>query len=137
MHNFLSAYIQFTTRMARTCHLISNPFPGFDTDSAYPVEVEIAGPARQNRWSVFFRLFLALPALLLATVTGGGGVPIPEAGGRDGETAGGGGGGTGLTVAILGWFSSLARGRMPQGLRDLGAYGARLLAPRRTPTSCS
>ena len=26
------------------------------------------------------------------------------------------------TVALLGWFASLARGRMPQGMRDLAAY---------------
>ena len=26
------------------------------------------------------------------------------------------------TIAILGWFSSLARGRMPQGMRDLAVY---------------
>ena len=24
---------------------------------------------------------------------------------------------------MLGWFASLARGRMPKGLRDAGAYG--------------
>ena len=31
-------------------------------------------------------------------------------------------------VAALGWFASLALGRMPQGLRDLGAYCLRFEA---------
>jgi len=123
LHSFLSAYIRFTTRMNAYLHLISNPWPGFDTDAAYPVDVQIDGPTRQNRWSVFFRLFLALPALLLAAVTGGGG-GAPGFGRGGGRWSGGAStGGTGTTVAILGWFASLARGRMPQGLRDLGAYG--------------
>src|SRR5207247_2876152 len=40
-----------------------------------------------------------------------------------GKTKGGTGGGALLLVcAVLGWFASLARGRMPKGLRDAGAY---------------
>ncbi len=44
--------------------------------------------------------------------------------------------------AFLGWFASLARGRMPNGLRDLGAYGIgyaraglRVRAPPHRPLS--
>src|SRR5262249_45415978 len=110
-----------TTRMNAYLRLIANPFPGFDTDAKYAVDVEIAGPVRQRRWSVFFRLFLALPALLLAAATGGGGTPLSWRTSRWSSVAGA--GGTGATVAVLGWFASLARGRMPRGLRDLGAYG--------------
>ena len=41
------------------------------------------------------------------------------------------------SAAFLGWFASLVAGRMPRGLRDAGAYCARLPGPGRSRTSCS
>jgi hypothetical protein len=123
LHGFLASYVRFAIRMNAYIRLIANPFPGFDTDARYDVDVEIDGPRPQRRWTVLVRIFLAIPALLLTAATGGAG------GGSFGWRSGGrwsGGfsaGGTGTTVAILGWFAALARGRMPRGLRDLGAYG--------------
>ncbi|MDX6485447.1 MAG: hypothetical protein QOF43_600, partial [Gaiellaceae bacterium] len=66
---------------------------------------------------------LALPALLVSLTLGGAGsvrVPSRGAGGRYGGA--GGGGALAFVTALLGWFASLVRGRMPKGLRDAGAY---------------
>jgi hypothetical protein len=120
LHDFLASYVRYATRSTGYLYLVANPWPGFGTSDPYPVDVEIAGPLPQRRWTVVFRLFLALPALLLAAAAGGAG--------QLGSRAGNGGFGTGLSggsgvSAILGWFASLATGRMPRGLRDLGAYG--------------
>ena len=76
----------------------------------------------RRRWAVLLRPVLVLPALalLLALVV------------------------LAVVAAVLGWFASLVRGRMPRGLRDAGAfavgYGGRvarygLLATDRYPDS--
>jgi hypothetical protein len=84
--------------------LVANPFPGFvGRPGSYPVELHIAPPERQNRWSVFFRWLLGIPALLV-TITYG-------------ALAG--------VVALLGWFAALFTGRMPLGLRNAGALALR------------
>jgi hypothetical protein len=65
-----------------------------------------------------------VPALLMSAALGGG-IATPTSGTRRGRWSGGfsSGGFLGIVVAVLGWFASLARGRMPQGLRDASAYG--------------
>ena len=88
----------------------------------YPIDIQVpAEPVAQPRWTIFFRLPLAIPALLvsgaLAGLSGG------NVGSSRGKTRYSSGGGALLVVcAFLGWFASLARGRMPKGLRDAGAY---------------
>ena len=72
-------------------------------------------PQRQNRWVTGFRIFLAIPAILLADSLMGFGTSF--AGGSNVSS-----GGVAGTVAFLAWFACLARGRMPQGFRDLVAY---------------
>jgi hypothetical protein len=52
---------------------------------------------------VFFRVFLALPALLLQSAYGG----------------------LLTVVAVLGWFACLATGAMPLGLRNAGVLALR------------
>jgi hypothetical protein len=104
LHRFLSAYLRYQLHVYSFLYLIAGPFPGFvGRAGSYPVELAIAERARQNRWKTAFRL---IPALLL-------------------------GGAFGLLtefVALLGWFSSLARARMPRGLRNAGAYAMRYQA---------
>lgn len=115
LHRFLSAYVRYVTHVVAYLSLAANPYPGFAGRPGYPIDVEIDPPARQNRWVTGFRLLLAVPAVLLADTLVGFGT---SAAAGSNVTSGGVLG----TVAFLGWFASLARGRMPQGMRDLAAY---------------
>jgi hypothetical protein len=100
LHRFLAAYIRYYAHLTAFVSLVANPFPGFVGEPGYPVDISIAPPERQNRWKTFFRIFLALPAFLL---TGALSAVL-------------------VVVAVLGWFAALATGRMPTGLRNLGAF---------------
>ncbi len=107
LHRFLAAYIRYQTHVYAYLYLIANPFPGFTGKAgSYPVELSIEGPRSQNRWTVFFRLFLAVPALLVSGAYGG----------------------LLYAIALLGWFTGLFTARMPLGLRNAGALGLRYSA---------
>lgn len=94
--------------------LVAGPFPPFFATGPYPVDVRIAPPERQSRWSIAFRGILAVPALMLAGAMGTG-----LASGTMGYSTGV---GALVAVGVLGWFAALARGAMPPGMRDLGVY---------------
>jgi hypothetical protein len=113
LHRFLAAYVRYAIHVAAYLSLAANPFPGFTGSSGYPIDVEIQPPGRQSRWSVAFRLILAVPAMMLAGALASGTV-----------RAGNVNIGYGLLgiAALLGWFACLARARMPRGLRDAAAY---------------
>jgi len=107
LHRFLAAYLRYQLHVGAFLYLVGNPFPGFaGTEGTYPVELRVAEAVRQNRWTVLFRLPLALPALLLAAAYGS----------------------LLFLVAVLGWFAALFIGRMPLGLRNAGALGLRYTA---------
>jgi hypothetical protein len=132
LYTFLASYVRYSTHLFAYVYLAANPYPMFAGRPGYPVDLEIDEPARQRRWITALRLFLLLPALVLAGAFSGTG--FAAAGGKE-DTWGGGwdtwsGWGPGIlfVVAVFGWFVSLVRGRMPQGLRDLAAYGLRYLA---------
>jgi hypothetical protein len=114
-HRFLSAYVRYAVHVVAYVTFAANPYPGFTGRPGYPVDVEIDPPTAQNRWITGFRVFLAIPAILLADTLIGFGT---SAAGGSTTTSGGVAG----TVAFLGWFACLFRARMPQGLRDLAAY---------------
>ena len=116
LHGFVASFVRYSTHVSAYVFLAAGPFPGFTGGERYPVDVEIAGPVRQNRWSAGFRLLLAVPTVLLAAVLGGG--PVGAVGGGAYVT----GGGVLVAVSFLGWFAALVRARMPRGLRDLAAY---------------
>jgi hypothetical protein len=139
LHDFLSSYLRYATHVYAYMFLATNPFPGFGGARGYPIDVEIDPPAHQSRWKIALRIFLALPALLLAGVfiggcAGGGAGGRGGGGGSDDEAGGAAAeflfssGGVGWSVAFLAWFACLARGRMPQGFRDLLAYVLRYAA---------
>jgi hypothetical protein len=107
LHRFLSAFVRYSTHLSAYVVLTANPFPGFTgTAGTYPVDLVLPPPERQHRLVTGFRIFLALPALLVS-------------GALDGLL---------LIAAFLGWFASLALGRMPRSLREGQAYVLRYSA---------
>jgi Domain of unknown function (DUF4389) len=132
LHRFLSSYVRYTVQLNAYLHLVANPYPGFlGEEGEYEVDVRLPRePVEQVRWTTFFRLILAVPALFLSVFLGGVTGPslnvfILGGARRRSRTGGSGGFGGVLTAvcALLGWFAALALGRMPRGLRDAGAYG--------------
>ena len=100
LHDFISPYVRYVTRVRAYMGILADPYPPFGSSGSYPVEAEIDPAAPQSRLSIFFRLLLAIPALILAYVFS-----------------------IGLTiVAIFGWFVAVITGKMPQGLQNLGIY---------------
>jgi hypothetical protein len=134
LHDFFASYVRFTTHVHAYLFLAADPYPSFSGKPGYPIDVEIDPPEPQSRWKTAFRFFLALPALILAGALigtpGGGGGGSSNYNYDDQSGAGGWAyafsfGSAFLTISVLAWFASLARGRMPHGLRDLFAYGLR------------
>jgi hypothetical protein len=125
LHRFMCAYVRFVTHLNAYVGLLANPYPGFvGEEGEYPIDVILPAPAPQPRWKTFFRIFLAIPTLLLSTALGGGGsFSGSYANGKQGYRGQGGGGALGGVCGVLGWFAIMARGTMPKGLRDAGAYG--------------
>ena len=107
LHRFLSAYIRYATHVIAYLYLVGRRFPGFTGRAgSYGIDLEIEPPGRQSRWKTLFRLFLVFPAFLLASALSS----------------------ALFVVALLGWWYALVRGRMPEGLRNLGAAGLRYSA---------
>ena len=106
LHRFLAAYIRYDAHVMAFVSLVANPFPGFVGATGFPVDIEIGPPERQNRWVTFFRGILAIPALL---VSGALSAAL-------------------FVAALLGWFAALVTGRMPTGLRNLGAFCLRYVS---------
>jgi hypothetical protein len=109
-------FLRYFTHVDAYLYLAANPFPPFGGGEGYAIDLVAVEQRHQNRWKTLFRLVLAVPALIL------GGVAI----GASGVFGGSGHFRTSFgilgTVAFLAWFASLARARMPRGLRDLSAY---------------
>ena len=106
-HRFLARYLRYQTHVYAFAYVIANPFPGFTgLPGSYPVDLEIDPPVPQHRAVTLFRIFLALPALLVSSALGG----------------------VLLLAAFFGWWVSLVLGRMPLGLRNAGAFVLRYQA---------
>lgn len=119
LHGFVAGYLRYSTHVGAYLFLAANPYPGFRGAPGYPVDVEIAPPERQSRWSGGFRLILALPPLLLSSVLGSG-VATGGAWGPYGAAFAA--SGAAATAAFLLWFVAVVRGRAARGLRDLVVY---------------
>ena len=48
--------------------LLADPFPQFTNAGEYPIDVRVDPGEKQSRLTVFFRIILAIPALLLVYV---------------------------------------------------------------------
>ena len=134
LHDFFASYVRFTTHVHAYLFLAADPYPGFTGKPGYPVDVEVDPPAPQSRWKTAFRILLALPALAIAsTLVGSPGGGSSNSGygdeGSGADYAYGVGFASGFfLLSILAWFACLARGRMPNGMRDMFAYGLRYAA---------
>jgi hypothetical protein len=107
LSNFLAAYLRYQTHVLGFVQLVANPFPGFTgSPGSYPVDLEIDPGERQNRWVTAFRLFLAIPALMVLSAL---------------STAA-------YLAALYSWFHGLFRAQVPRGLRNLGAFQLRYQA---------
>jgi hypothetical protein len=100
LHNFVAQYLRYSTHVLGYLYLLADPWPSFSPTDPYPIDLRVEGPEPQGRLGVFFRIILAIPALILANIF---------------RNVNG-------IVALLGWFYSLATGRMSQGMRDLSAW---------------
>jgi hypothetical protein len=104
LHRFLSRYVRYSLHVNAFLYLAANPFPGFVGEQGrYPLDLELPGPARQNRWKTGFRFFLAIPALLVNGALGWGLI----------------------VAAVLTWFVALVTGAAPWGMRNFTAYALR------------
>jgi hypothetical protein len=103
LHGFIASYLRYLTHVYAYAAIAADPFPSFSGSAGYPVDVEIAGPVKQSRLTIFFRLLLAIPAYIVLWVLGY----------------------VGQIVAFLAWFYALFAGNLHLGLRDVLAYWLR------------
>ena len=103
LHEFLATYLRYVTQVYAYILLIADPFPSFGGKPGYPVEIEVDPPQPQNRWTVGFRIFLAIPAFIIAGIFGY----------------------LNRVLAVFSWFIALFLGRVPEGLRNVAAFALR------------
>ena len=68
LHNFIASWLRYATRVSAYVFLLTDPFPPFGAGGSYPVDARIDPTAPQSRLTVGFRIFLAIPAMLLTYV---------------------------------------------------------------------
>ncbi len=68
---FLRGYLRWEARVSAYAFLLTDAYPPFSLDPSpgYPVDVAVR-TGRLNRWAVFFRYFLAIPAGIVAGALG-------------------------------------------------------------------
>jgi hypothetical protein len=104
LHNFLASYLRYSAHVNAYMSILADPYPPFSGSAPYPVDLEIAPSEPQSRVTVFFRIIIAIPALIVMYA-----LNILH-----------------FVIVFLGWWASLFLGRMPKGLRDTGAWTLRV-----------
>lgn len=105
LHTFLATFLRYATHVRAYTLLIADPFPGFTGKAgSYPIDLEVDPPEAQNRLTVFFRVILAIPALVLSNILSN----------------------LSQLLAVFSWFVALVSGRVPEGLRDFAALALRI-----------
>lgn len=100
LQRFLAAYVRYGAHLTAFGYVVGGPFPGFTgAEGSYPIDVTIEPAARQRRLVTLGRAVLVLPAAILCSAYGT----------------------VMFVAAVLGWFTALFTGRMPEGLRNIGA----------------
>jgi hypothetical protein len=103
LHTFLATYLRYQTHVYAYTLLIADPFPRFGGKPGYPIDLDVDGPQSQNRLTVFFRIILAIPAIIISRIM------------------------TYLSqiLAVFSWFVALILGRVPEGMRNFAAFALR------------
>jgi hypothetical protein len=99
-HRFLAAHLRYQGQAFAWLALLSATYPDPLHTREHPFGIETPEPTKQRRLVTLFRLVLALPAIVLASVFG---VVL-----------------TGVAVAA--WFVTLILGRTTAGLQELGTF---------------
>jgi hypothetical protein len=106
LHRFIADWVRYGIHVCAFLFVVGGPFPGFvGAAGSYPVDLAIDAPRPQNRLVTLFRGVLVVPALVLGAALA---VLL-------------------LVVGVLGWGAALVTGRMPRGMRDLGALSLRYI----------
>ena len=103
LHDFLATYLRYQTHVYAYILLVADPFPGFGGKPGYPIDIEVDPPQRQNRWTVAFRMILAIPAFIVSGIFGY----------------------LNRVLAVFSWFIALVMGSVPEGLRNFAAFALR------------
>ncbi|TML39997.1 MAG: DUF4389 domain-containing protein [Actinobacteria bacterium] len=103
LHNFIATYLRYQTHVYSYVLLIADPFPGFGGQPGYPIDLDVDPPQPQNRWTVAFRVILAIPAFIVSGIMGY----------------------LNRALAVFSWFVALVLGRVPEGLRNFAAFALR------------
>jgi hypothetical protein len=131
LHGWLSAWLRYWLHVQSYAALLTDEWPAFSgREGRFPFDLEVDPPVPQSRLTIFFRGLLAIPAIMVAATLGASGVfggqfSARQGGGNAGGGASFSGGGVLTTAAFLSWFSILARGRQPEGLRNLAVFALR------------
>ena len=103
LHNFIATYLRYQTHVYSYVLLIADPFPGFGGQPGYPIDLDVDPSQPQNRWTVAFRVILAIPAFIVSGIMGY----------------------LNRALAVFSWFVALVLGRVPEGLRNFAAFALR------------
>jgi hypothetical protein len=99
-HRSLAAYLRYQGQVTAWLYLLSATYPDPLHTKEHPFRVEVPDARQQRRLVTLFRLPLAIPALVLASVFN---VIL-------------------TAVGVGAWFVGLARGRTTAGLQELGTF---------------
>jgi hypothetical protein len=106
LHAFLAGILRYGTHVSAYLFLLADPYPGFlfiNLKQDYPIDVEIAGPGPQGRLTVAFRVILAIPAIIVTQI-------LRNLSG---------------VLAFFSWWIALFTARVPEGIRNFGAFALR------------
>jgi hypothetical protein len=106
LHNFVAGFVRYQTHVNAYFAIAADPYPWFTGATGYPVSVTIEPAATQSRLTIFFRLLLAIPAIIVLYIL----QLVAQ------------------LVMILAWFYALFAGKLAKGLRDVLAYWLRYQA---------
>ena len=106
LHSFLAGYLRYATHVTAYVWLIADPYPGFylvNLKQDYPIDLEIDPPEVQNRWTVGFRILIAIPAFMITGIL------------RQ----------LSQLLALFSWVVALITARVPEGVRNFAAFALR------------